>query len=77
MVAGAGLQRLKLQNNGLSNKLSIERPVDMGGSTAECEPAIYGVPKKARANLADGDWSAVVDSNPDSARPIRTPTRST
>ena len=61
---------LKLQNNGLSNKLSIARmvrPVEAAGNTAECESTLYGVPKKAKAslaNVADGDWSAVTGGNP-------------
>jgi hypothetical protein len=64
---------LKLQNNGVSNKLAIAQtvsPLEEIGDTAQCGSAVYGVPKTAKttvANPADSDWSGVVGSNPNVA----------
>jgi ABC-type phosphate transport system substrate-binding protein len=64
---------LKLQNNGVSNKLAVARtvsPLEEASRSARCEGSVYGVPKSAKttvANPQDSDWTAVTGSNPNVA----------
>ncbi|HVW47721.1 MAG TPA: phosphodiester glycosidase family protein [Solirubrobacterales bacterium] len=60
---------VKLQNNGVSNKLSIAHmvsPVDASADLAQCTSTAYNVPKSARSNQAspaNADWSQVSGLN--------------
>jgi ABC-type phosphate transport system substrate-binding protein len=64
---------IKLQNNGVSNKLATAQtvsPVEEIGDSARCDSSTYGVPKTAKSNVADpagSDWSGAVGSNPNIA----------
>jgi ABC-type phosphate transport system substrate-binding protein len=64
---------LKLQNNGVSNKLAIAQmvsPLEEVGKSAQCVHTQYVVPATARvgsANPANSDWSQVFGANPNIA----------
>jgi ABC-type phosphate transport system substrate-binding protein len=57
---------IKLQNNGVSNKLAVAQmasPLESAGSLAACTSTPYYVPKGARSNTAgpaNADWSQVI-----------------
>lgn len=64
---------VKLQNNGVSNKLAIAQmvsPLEEVENSAECTHTQYVVPTTARvgvANPANSDWSQVFGANPNIA----------
>ncbi|HKZ15065.1 MAG TPA: phosphodiester glycosidase family protein [Solirubrobacterales bacterium] len=64
---------VRLQNNGVSNKLGNLRtasPVEGFASMAQCESTPYGVPKAAQSNKstpANANWSTVLGQNPNMA----------